>query len=152
MSVIRHALANMPTGRPSQTDWAFLVALAVSTRGECSRRKVGAVVIDQRGRIAGAGYNGSYPGGPSCLQGECPRGTSGVRPGSSYDTGPGACHAVHAEMNAILDVSDRSRLTGGTLYVTTKPCDGCMKILRNTELGLVVWFDEGGERKWTQLR
>lgn len=127
--------------RPTKEEWAFLVAQAVATRGECVRRQVGAVVIDTRGRIAGAGYNGSKPGGPNCLKGECPRGRSDVEPGSSYDTGPGTCHAVHAEMNAILDVSDRMRLQNAVLYVTTKPCDGCLKILGNTELAIVTWPD-----------
>jgi dCMP deaminase len=123
----------------------FIVALAVATRGECVRRRVGAVVFDRDGRIIGAGYNGSYPGGPSCLQGECPRALSAVLPGSQYDTGPGACHAVHAELNAYLDVSDKGRTDGGGIVVTARPCDGCLKILRNTQLTWVAWLDEEGE-------
>lgn len=130
--------------RPSKREWAFIAALAVSTRGECTRRRVGAVIVDRNGRIAGAGYNGSEPGGPSCLKGECPRGLSGVLPGSQYDTGPGACHAVHAELNALLDVSDRNRLDGATLYVTAEPCDGCLKILRTTGIAVIAYLDETG--------
>ena len=130
--------------RPSKAEWAMIQALAVSTRGECTRRRVGAVVIDRRGRLAGAGYNGSEPGGPSCLKGECPRALSGVLPGSSYDTGPGACEAVHAELNAILDVSDANRLEGARLFVTTEPCDGCLKILRTKPLREIVFLDETG--------
>lgn len=125
--------------RPDWDTYALIVAAAVSVRGECVRRRVGAVILDAAHRIAGAGYNGSYPGGPSCLKGECPRGKSDVAPGSSYDTGPGMCHAVHAEMNAILDVSERARLKGGTLYVTDEPCQGCLKLIRNTPLSEVVW-------------
>lgn len=177
-------------GRPSKEEWAMIQALAVSVRGECTRRRVGAVVIDRRGRLAGAGYNGSEPGGPSCLEGGCPRGrhhrkpgyadtechdredcwdsgctglghpgvypggicTCGapwpcfeaVSPGSQYDTGPGACHAVHAELNAILDVSDANRLEGARVYVTTEPCDGCLKILRTKPLREIVYLDETG--------
>jgi dCMP deaminase len=130
--------------RPSKAEWAMIQALAVSTRGECTRRRVGAVVIDRRGRLAGAGYNGSEPGGPSCLKGECPRALSGVLPGSSYDTGPGACEAVHAELNAILDVSDATRLEGARLFVTAEPCDGCLKILRTKPLREIVFLDETG--------
>jgi dCMP deaminase len=130
--------------RPSKAEWAMIQALAVSTRGECTRRRVGAVVIDRRGRLAGAGYNGSEPGGPSCLKGECPRALSGVLPGSSYDTGPGACEAVHAELNAILDVSDANRLEGARLFVTAEPCDGCLKILRTKPLREIVYLDETG--------
>lgn len=132
------------TRRPDKNEWAFIVALAVSTRGECKRRRVGAVIIDEAGRIAGAGYNGSHPGGPSCLEGNCPRSLSGVPAGSSYDTGPGACHAVHAELNALLDVSDKNRLNRATLFVTTEPCGGCLKILRSTGIRTIRWLDRDG--------
>lgn len=164
------------TRRPSEREWAFLVALAISTRGECSRRQVGAVIVDAQNRIVGAGYNGTYRGGPNCLQGACPRGRhyqvdceavgkcdvscpgklcacgydgwpcpDAVESGSSYDTGPGACIAVHAELNALLDVSDRKRLESSELYVTAAPCDGCLKILRNTQIYRIFWLDEEGD-------
>lgn len=133
------------TRRPTKVEWAFIVAIAVSSRGECTRRRVGAVVIDRNGRLAGAGYNGSWAGGPSCLEGQCPRAQTDVLPGSSYDTGPGACHAVHAELNAVLDVSDKGRLEAADLYVTCKPCDGCMKIVNNTRVARIHWLDETGK-------
>lgn len=132
------------TRRPSKHEWAFLVALAISTRGECTRRQVGAIIVDAQNRIVGAGYNGTYRGGPNCLGGACPRALSDVESGSSYDTGPGACIAVHAELNALLDVSDRGRLESSELYVTAAPCDGCLKILRNTQIYRVLWLDEEG--------
>lgn len=132
------------TGRPSWTEYGMGVARAVSARGDCTRRQVGAVILDAQHRICGAGYNGTYPGGPSCLRGECPRGLSDVEPGSSYDTGAGACHAVHAEMNALLDVDSRERLVGATLYVTAEPCDGCLKILRSTRIRWIIYADGDG--------
>lgn len=156
------------TRRPSEHEWAFLVALAISTRGECTRGQVGAVIVDAQNRIVGAGYNGTYGGGPNCLGGACPRGQhylpydspgfcacgkewthpegcpDAVESGSSYDTGPGACIAVHAELNALLDVSDRKRLESSELYVTAPPCDGCLKILRNTQIYRILWLDEEG--------
>lgn len=147
--------------RPGFDEWAMGVARAVSLRGDCTRRQVGAVVLDVNHRIIGAGYNGGPVGGASCLLGQCPRGRHWARspvlcgcgggwpcpqavdPGSSYDTGPGACVAVHAELNAVLDVSDRRRLEGATLYVTEEPCGGCRKIIANTGIRRVVW--PGGE-------
>jgi dCMP deaminase len=150
------------------------VARAVSTRGECTRRQVGAVILDAQRRICGAGYNGAAPGAPSCLDGACPRGQhyevsygpndpgcacgdpwpcpDAVAPGSSYDTGPGACIAVHAELNALLDVSDRSRLDGAILFVTAVPCEGCLKILKNTRIELVAYEDENGANGVKSLR
>jgi dCMP deaminase len=132
------------TDRPDVYQWSMMVALAVGTRGECTRRRVGAIIVDQNGRIAGAGYNGTRRGGANCLQGACPRAASGVASGSSYDTGAGACHAAHAELNALLDVSDKNRLRGSELYVTATPCEGCLKILRNTEIYRITYLDDFG--------
>lgn len=159
--------------RPAWDEYFLGIATAVSKRADCSRRSVGAVVVDIERRIVSTGYNGSFPGGPSCLKGQCPRGkhflirkiarytyetgadytvhcvcggdwpcTNSVEPGSSYDTGPGACVAVHAELNAIL-FADRNRLTNAVLYITDKPCDGCAKHIRSTHIARVVW--PGGE-------
>lgn len=83
------------------------------------------------------GYNGSWPGGPSCLKGECPRAFSDVEPGSSYDTGPGTCHAIHAEANALLKAGRKAK--GCTLYVTREPCQGCMKLIRAALIARIVW-------------
>jgi len=65
-----------------------------------------------------------------------------VEPGSSYDTGPGFCGAVHAEINAIMD-SSRQERTGATMYVSEDPCSGCLKILACSGIVRVVW--PGGE-------
>lgn len=113
------------------------IAAAVSRRADCSRRQVGAVVVRDR-RIVSTGYNGSPPGGASCLQGECPRAASDVLPGSSYDTGPGSCVAVHAELNALL-YAGVDGCKGSTLYCTDKPCDGCSKIIKASGIEVVRW-------------
>ena len=172
--------------RPGWHEYGLGLARAASVRGDCTRRQVGAVILDGQHRVVSVGYNGSYPGGPSCLEGECPRGRhyeviptlagltacetdlcdcdegprrecacgnawpcpDAVPAGSSYDTGPGACIAVHAEMNALLAVDDRSRLLGAVLYVTAEPCDGCLKILRSTALREIHW-DDGAGGHWS---
>lgn len=150
--------------RPNFTTWALSVASAVASRGDCTRRQVGAVILDRDNRICGAGYNGTYRGRPGCLKGACPRGrhyplpdpnscfcgglwpcVDAVPSGSSYDTGPGACIAVHAELNALLDVSEKARLESSTLYVTARPCDGCLKIIRNTSIYRLFWLEEDGQ-------
>ena len=125
--------------RPSWDAYFLGIARAVAARADCSRRQVGAVVVRDR-RIVATGYNGSPPGGPSCLAGECPRATSTVAPGSSYDTGPGSCVAVHAELNAVL-YAGVNGCQGSTLYCTDKPCDGCSKLIDASGITLVVWGD-----------
>lgn len=124
--------------RPSWDDYFLGIADAVAARGECTRRQVGAVVVDVDHRIVSTGYNGAAPGAPSCLDGACPRATSGVAAFSSYDTGPGACIAVHAEANALLYAGvDGAR--GATLYLTCAPCDGCQRLINAAGIERVVY-------------
>lgn len=157
--------------RPSWDEYGLAIAMAVAIRADCTRRRVGAVLLDVNHRLVSAGYNGARPGGKSCLAGDCPRGRhfpaivdesadaldekryicscgrpwpciDTVSPGSSYDTGPGACISTHAELNCIMDVDDRRRLAGSTLYTTHGPCDGCRRIITNTTtIARVVWPD-----------
>jgi len=61
-----------------------------------------------------------------------------VEPGSSYDTGAGACIALHAEQNAIIRASHLDML-GATLYVTDEPCGGCWRMIQGTPIARVVW-------------
>jgi dCMP deaminase len=179
--------------RAGWDEWALGIAFAIGPgptgRADCTRRRVGAVIIEpNRHNIIGAGYNGTEPGGPSCLKGDCPRGkhyrladpyrrvcancgdsddpdrveqfcpechwlfrcacgeewpcSQSVPPGSSYDTGPGACIASHAEQNALASVTSPERLPGSTMYVTEEPCAGCVRQVRNTTgIAAIVWPD-----------
>ncbi|MDH6462047.1 dCMP deaminase [Micromonospora sp. A200] len=129
----------------SRKDWDeyYLdIAHAVAARADCTRRQVGAVIVNADHRQIGQGYNGAPPGEPGCLTaGACPRGRFGsdvVPPGSSYDTGPGSCISVHAEVNALLDAGGRAACLGATLYVTDAPCDGCARIVRAAGIARVV--------------
>lgn len=125
------------TLRPTWDAYFLGIASAVAARADCSRRKVGAVIVRNH-RIVSTGYNGSPPGGKSCLKGECPRGLSSVEPLSSYDTGPGSCIALHAEANALLYASRDDR-EGSTLYITCEPCDGCLRLIRGSGLKAYVY-------------
>lgn len=123
--------------RPDWPEYFLGIAAAVAARAECSRRQVGAVIVKDN-RIRATGYNGASAGRPSCLQGHCPRATSGVAGGSSYDTGAGACIALHAEQNALL-FSSRDDCIGASLYVTCKPCEGCWRMIQGSGIEAVFW-------------
>ena len=159
--------------RPDRDEWHLEGANWLAKMGDCTRRKVGALIVGPDKRFWGMGYNGSYPGGPSCLAGDCPRGRhyrleptcnpeegfidmcacgnpwwpnggcpDAVAPGSSYDTGPGACIASHAEANAVADAMQRSGgvLSGCIMYVSCEPCDGCVRHIRNTTaIEAIIW-------------
>lgn len=138
--------------RPGWHGYFMGIAYAVAARADCTRRQVGCVIVDQDNRIIATGYNGSPPGEPGCLtDGACPRGKHfpngrpGIdppvvcycghawpcpqyaAPGSSYDTGAGACTSLHAEQNALLFA--RASVKGCTMYVTAVPCDGCRRMI-----------------------
>lgn len=131
--------AYMTSKRPTRDQWALGICYMVAIRAECTRRMVGAIVLNKHGRIVAAGYNGAPKGKPSCLDGACPRGrANSVEPGSSYDTGDGSCIAIHAEANALLD-GNRADLEGGTLYCTDEPCGGCARLIAGSGVVRVVW-------------
>lgn len=62
--------------RLNWVDYFLSIADAVAVRADCTRRSVGAVVVDARTKhIISTGYNGAPPGQPGCLSdGACPRG------------------------------------------------------------------------------
>lgn len=130
--------------RPGWHDYWLGVAEAISARADCTRRQVGAVIVNHN-RIISTGYNGGEAGGRSCLKGECPRGRflESELPGfdkgnSDYSTGDNYCVAIHAEINALL-YADRTRVEGGILYVTCPPCGECEKIIGNSGLKYICF-------------
>lgn len=129
--------------RASWDEYWLENAKAAALRADCTRRRIGAVIVDADNRHLGQGYNGAPPGRPGCLSARaCPRGRMNnlqVPPGSSYDTGIGSCIAVHAEVNAILDAGGRRTCLGSTLYITDKPCDGCARIIEAAGIVRVVY-------------
>lgn len=161
------------TQRVEWRDYFLGIADSVAVRADCTRRQVGAVVVDPSTKhIIATGYNGAPPGEPGCLSdGACPRGRhhllppgqggsmyssaafckcgekwpcpDAVQPGSSYDTGKGACIALHAEQNATIRAGDRAR--GAWIYLTDEPCDACWRLLKGAGYSHVSWY--GGE--WT---
>lgn len=156
--------------RPDRDAWHLAGAAWLAEMGDCTRRKVGALIVQDK-RFVGLGYNGGRPGGPSCLAGDCPRGRhwlryigggeerwgrdccacgkpwpcpDAVEPGSSYDTGPGACTNTHAEMNAMDDAKTRGAglMEGAVMYVSDRPCEGCVRHARNnTRIEAIIWPD-----------
>lgn len=129
-------MINDSRDRPDWDEYFLGIAQAVATRADCTRRKVGAVIVKDR-RIVSTGYNGAPSGAVGCLDGACPRAHSDVPPMSSYDTGAGSCISIHAEANAIV-YADGLRTVGATLYCTDEPCDGCKRLIAAAGIENVV--------------
>lgn len=128
----------MVVERPSWDDYYVNIAKAVSRRGECSRRQVGAVIVKDQ-TIISTGYNGAPPGEQSCLTGNCPRARSDVQPGTDY--AQSGCTAIHAESNAIMRAG-LAKCAGATIYVTETPCVLCYPLIRAAGISRVVTEEE----------
>lgn len=129
--------------RPVYHKYFITIAGVVATRSTCSRRSVGAVLVDARQRILATGYNGVGRGQAHCTEIPCP--------GVQFDAGQGLgiCEAIHAEQNALLQCKDPDRIHA--LYCTTAPCRHCTKMLLNTGCEYIFFLEnyiESGERLW----
>lgn len=122
--------------RPSWDEVWMRVAESLASRSRCTRRQVGAVLVDSNNRPISVGYNGP-PAGMDDLTGDCsnwcPRALMGDAAPADYDT----CYTVHAEMNALM-FADRRDYEGGTMYVTSSCCWGCGKAVANSGVSTVV--------------
>jgi len=132
--------------RPSWDEWALNLAAAVGTRADCTRRQVGAVILDPEHRVVATGYNGYPAGRPGCASaGACPRGQKSkaeIPPMASYTAPESRCDALHAEENAILYA--RRDLRGCTIYVNHEPCPNCRRVIAGTGIARMVWTLPGG--------
>ena len=111
------------------------VADAISQRSRCSRAQIGAVVVSKEQRISSTGYNGAaslFPTEEECIA-WCPRAQGLTMLDNTYDS----CPSIHAEANALLYV-DRSRVEGGTIYITDAACYQCAKLISNSGITRVV--------------
>lgn len=129
--------------RLSRDEYGLALALVVKDRAACTRRKVGAVILDAAGRIAATGYNGTPAGEVHCSDGGCPRGAY------TYDQIPGwlgnrghevPCLAHHAERNAITwALEHHVRMSTASLYISCAPCPDCLRLARGVGLGQIQW-------------
>jgi dCMP deaminase len=158
--------------RPDKDLYFMRMARLVATRSTCLRRSVGCVLVDERGHVLSTGYNGVQAGAKHCNEwrdvgdaeklkalreaghltariddrvvGYWPHACAGAR--ANAGTKLEACAAVHGEQNALLQCRDVYAIH--TAYVTTAPCDSCLKLFLNTACARIVvgawYFDSEG--------
>jgi dCMP deaminase len=124
--------------RPSWDDYFMSIARVVSSRSNCVKRKVAAVVTLDR-RIISTGYNGTPRGTRNCNEGGCPRCNSFAQGGTRLEE----CLCSHGEENAITQAAYHGvSLRGATIYTTFAPCLQCTKMIINAGLSEVVYSTE----------
>ena len=110
------------------------IATLVGERSTCRRRKVGCVLVDSRKHIVATGYNGVPSGFTHCLDQPC----EGASAPSGVDLDK--CLAVHAEVNAFLQLTSEDALTA---YLPATPCFSCAKMICNSNVVRIVaqeWY------------
>lgn len=124
--------------RPDFDTYGLHFARTASLRGDCIRKKVGAALFDSENRLVSTGYNGTAPGGPSCLAGDCARCLDPTIPsGTRYDE----CIERHAEDNC-LDWWDGWGKAPFRMYTNYAPCNGCQLLLVDRDVMKVWWVDD----------
>lgn len=102
-------------------------ARALSELSSCTRRKVGALILDPSTMsIISDGYNGPPRNGPSLCGGNiCLRDERKIKSGEQPALG---CY--HAEVNAILNAARHGARTLNTIMIcTAAPCEACAKAI-----------------------
>lgn len=138
--------------RMSKKDYYLGIALAVSKRSPCLRRRYGCIIV-KNDEIIATGYNGSPRGELNCCDcyEECPRKDKPHNSGDYSD-----CTSVHAEQNAMLSAA-RKDMIGATMYLAgeenyfnykkihlwnklkdIKPCPICERMIKNAGIKEVV--------------
>ncbi len=97
-----------------------------SENSYCVRRKVGALIVKDK-MIISDGYNGTPSGFTNICENE---------QGLTYP------YVLHAEANAITKVARSNNSSeGSTLYVTASPCMDCSKLIIQSGIKRVVFYD-----------
>lgn len=142
--------------RIDKKDYYLGIALAVSKRSPCLRRRYGCIIV-KNDEIIATGYNGSPRGELNCCDcyEECPRKDKPHNSGDYSD-----CISVHAEQNAMLSAA-RKDMIGATMYLAgednyfnhkkvklwdklkdIKPCPICERMIKNAGIKEVITYGD----------
>ncbi|MCI0435316.1 MAG: dCMP deaminase family protein, partial [Gemmatimonadetes bacterium] len=142
-----------PMRRPDRSEYYMGIALAVRSRANCLRSRVGAVLV-REDRIISTGYNGTPQHMRNCDEGGCERCANRDKfpPGMGYDV----CICVHAEQNALLSAARFGiPVESGVLYTTLRPCFNCAKELIQARVHAVFYLHDWkhpDDELWQQYR
>lgn len=117
------------------------IAYMASTRSQCNRRHVGAVLVQGK-KLLGTAYNGAPMGVPDCTEAGCmlvEEFEAKIVEGKEELIRKQRCiRTIHAEQNLLL-FTDREDREGSTVYVTDQPCWTCANMLANSGVTEIVY-------------
>ncbi len=121
--------------RPNWDEYFMDIAKVVSSRSNCIKRKVAAIIVRDK-RVISTGYNGTPRGTRNCNEGGCPRCNSLAASGTRLDE----CLCSHGEENAIVQASYHGvSLKDAIIYSTFAPCLMCAKMIINSGIREVIF-------------
>lgn len=128
----------------ARKDWDtyFLdMAYMASTRSQCGRRHVGAVLVQGK-KLLGTAYNGAPMGVPDCSEAGCMLVEEyelvQMEDKEEVVKKQRCIRTIHAEQNLLL-FTDREDREGSTVYVTDQPCWTCANMLANSGITEIVY-------------
>ncbi|MFD0871485.1 ComE operon protein 2 [Chlamydia abortus] len=117
------------------------IAYMASTRSQCPRRHVGAVLVQGK-KLLGTAYNGAPMGVPDCSEAGCmlveEYEMTNVDGEERMVKKQRCIRTIHAEQNLLL-FTDRTDREGSTVYVTDQPCWTCSNMLANSGIKEIVY-------------
>jgi dCMP deaminase len=123
--------------RPTWDEYFMAIVGQVGKRSTCRRRQIGAVIVKDK-RILATGYNGAPTGLAHCLDAGCLREERQIRSGERHEL----CRGLHAEQNAIMQAALHGvSIKGAGLYCSHQPCSLCAKMIVNTGMTQVFYFE-----------
>jgi dCMP deaminase len=132
--------------RISKDHYFMNIAIEVARRSTCTRRRIGAIIVNDAGEIKSTGYNGNPRGLPHCHEMGCIRDKLGIQSGTRMET----CTAVHAEQNALIQAG-ATNSRGSTIYSTIVPCPICARMILNAQIARVVFIDDYSDLTGVEL-
>lgn len=127
---------------PTWQEYFFDMAKTATSRSNCKKASVGAVIVDPQTKfIIATGYNGTPSGIESCKErGNCYRIDNNIESGTRYET----CRSIHAEQNAIIQAGqERCRWKHMYLYGHEMVCILCKRFI--IQSGITKVFLRKGE-------
>lgn len=131
---------NLENPKKNRLSWDELfmnLAYLMTKRASCKFHEAGAVLVDKNHRVISVGYNGATEGDEHCIEVGCAKVDGDPKTGKLK-----RCRGAHAEVNAIINCQDTTRLRGATMYTALFPCYDCMKSLNNAGIKEIVFLVE----------
>lgn len=124
--------------RRDKNEYFLFIAKSFGLGSKCPDGKQHGAVAVKHQRVVSSGYNGPAAGQPHCEP--CALDEYKRKHGRKNFS---VCPAVHAETNCVITAAVvGTAIAHSVFYVTKRPCDDCLKMLRNMHLAAVVYMDD----------